>query len=829
MARIRLGFLLGAVFTVLLALAAPLAPAGPGGSGYTLVGWNDLGMHCMDADFAIFSILPPFNTIHAQLIDPQGQLVTTPGAIVVTYEAVADPQGSFNSTSRDKTNFWQYAKTLYGADVAVDDGLAGYSMPGPPNTPRVMEFDAVQAWFSAVGIPITPTDDHGTHNAYPMMRLVARDGAGNLLATTDIVLPVSDEMDCRACHGSGSGPDARPRAGGANDPDPQIDYRLNILQLHDERRDNRTLYEQTLSQAGYDPRGLYATAHDDGRPILCAACHPSNALPGSGQSGMPQLTQSVHSVHDNVTDPLNGMTLGQSANRSACYRCHPGSTTRCLRGAMGAAVASDGSMEMQCQSCHGSMSNVGTVGRTGWLDQPSCQNCHTGDARSNAGQIRYTTAFLPSGARRQPASPLFATNADVPLPGFDLYRFSYGHGGVACEGCHGSTHAEYPTGHANDNVQSTQLQGHVGVISDCRLCHNTSPRTVTGGPHGMHPVGQDWVGRHGDAAEDGGSGRCAACHGSDSKGTVLSRALGDRSLSTEFGARTFWRGFQVSCYACHNGPNSESATKNTAPAVQDLSVVVAPGTPRTVTLPGTDKDANQTLSFRVVTQPQHATVGVTGNTATIYPDAGFEGSDRFTFAAWDGLTNSNLGTATLSVSGQGCQLTCAANVPATASEGTAISFVGSATATGCAAAPQYAWAFGDGQAGSGTTVQHAYALSGTYAWTMTASADGTSCSTSGSVVVGGAPPTITRIKPVKNGSFNLVVSGSNFHSQVDVLISGAPWSDVTWKSAGTLVLGGGKALKARFPKKAWVPITVVNLDDGLSTTVEFNRKTKSIR
>ena len=31
--------------------------------GYTLVGWNNLGMHCMDSDYSVFSILPPFNTI----------------------------------------------------------------------------------------------------------------------------------------------------------------------------------------------------------------------------------------------------------------------------------------------------------------------------------------------------------------------------------------------------------------------------------------------------------------------------------------------------------------------------------------------------------------------------------------------------------------------------------------------------------------------------------------------------------------------------------------------------------------------------------------------
>jgi hypothetical protein len=29
---------------------------------------NDLGMHCMDREFSIFSILPPFNVINAQVI-----------------------------------------------------------------------------------------------------------------------------------------------------------------------------------------------------------------------------------------------------------------------------------------------------------------------------------------------------------------------------------------------------------------------------------------------------------------------------------------------------------------------------------------------------------------------------------------------------------------------------------------------------------------------------------------------------------------------------------------------------------------------------------------
>ena len=57
-----------------------------------------------------------------------------------------------------------------------------------------------------------------------------------------------------------------------------------------------------------------------------------------------------------------------------------------------------------------------------------------------------------------------------------------------------------------------------------------SPQTVDGGPHGMHPVGAAWVERHPDVAEEGGAQRCRACHGADYRGTVLSRAKGDRTL-----------------------------------------------------------------------------------------------------------------------------------------------------------------------------------------------------------------------------------------------------------------------------------------------------------
>ncbi|MCA9840047.1 MAG: hypothetical protein KC422_24265, partial [Trueperaceae bacterium] len=284
-----------------------------------------------------------------------------------------------------------------------------------------------------------------------------------------------------------------------------------------------------------------------GQPVLCAACHGSNALPGTGQEGIAPLTEVLHSSHGKVLDPSNLLELDASTNRTACYMCHPGSQTKCLRGAMGGAVDAKGDSLMSCQSCHGSMSLVGSHGRTGWLDEPNCQSCHFNGQRE-------VSVFDASGALRKVLDTRFATNPDTPKSGFSLFRFSSGHGGLQCEACHGSTHAIYPSIEANDNVLSSSLQGHVGTISECVSCHQTVPFTANKGPHGMHSTNQQWVGSHGDYAEHNGAQSCAYCHGSDYRGSFLSTVKINKSFSAEHMTVSFKAGDKVSCYSCHNGP-----------------------------------------------------------------------------------------------------------------------------------------------------------------------------------------------------------------------------------------------------------------------------------
>ena len=73
---------------------------------YTLIAWNDLGMHCMDGiDYSVFSILPPYNNLNAQLVNASTGKAVTSG-VTLTYESVADASGSINTSSAGKTNFW---------------------------------------------------------------------------------------------------------------------------------------------------------------------------------------------------------------------------------------------------------------------------------------------------------------------------------------------------------------------------------------------------------------------------------------------------------------------------------------------------------------------------------------------------------------------------------------------------------------------------------------------------------------------------------------------------------------------------------------------------
>ena len=105
-------------------------------SAYALVAWSELGMHCIDGkDYSIFSVLPPYNTIHAQLIKTSEPPTLVTSGVTITYQSTADTKSSVNSSSASKTNFWSYVTTLFLANVPRRPVSPGTVHKAPRHSP----------------------------------------------------------------------------------------------------------------------------------------------------------------------------------------------------------------------------------------------------------------------------------------------------------------------------------------------------------------------------------------------------------------------------------------------------------------------------------------------------------------------------------------------------------------------------------------------------------------------------------------------------------------------------------------------------------------------
>ncbi len=368
-------------------LVAAIDPEAVNGN-YVVVSWNDLGMHCMNQFFKVMAVLPPYNTVWAQVVKRgrEPQVVTT--NIKVTYKIRG------NTYSVGKSDFWTYAPKLFGVTLAPNVGLTGKKLAD--------KMDPKGDHFVAEGIPLTPFLDSAPTQLYPyqLVDVTAKDATtGAVLAQTTTVAPVSTEMHCDYCHASGKNP-------GGSYADPA----KNILAIHD-RKEGTTLINQ--------------------QPVMCARCHSDNALGAPGAAGVESLSQAMHQRHANAS----------FISKPACYDCHPGPQTKCLRDVM----YKEGKT---CTDCHGTMKQVADPTRRPWIDEPKCGSCHESKYAENPGK---------------------------------RYRDSVGHGGLYCETCHGSPHAILATTQPNDNIQNIQLQGEAGTLKKCSVCHTTTPDGP--GPH----------------------------------------------------------------------------------------------------------------------------------------------------------------------------------------------------------------------------------------------------------------------------------------------------------------------------------------------------------
>ncbi len=349
MARL-IGFVLFSSFWLLTACGGGGGGDNEGGtipatsSDYTLLAWNDLGMHCLNPTYDTLVILPPYNTVWAQLIHRGSppQIVTT--GVTLEYALVN------NTTSVTKTyatfgsiygQFWDNSLALFGVTLAPDTGLNLVTDTLHNSLSGTMVASGTH--FEVDGIPATPVNDSGVWSPYQVIEITARDSTTQaVLATTRATVPTSDEIRCDKCHGTQGN---------------IASAFTDILTKHD-------------SDQG--------TSLSTSTPVLCASCHGSPALgtSGPGTAGI-YLSQAIHGFHAG----FSGIT---------CYDCHPGTTTQCNRSL--AHTATDGN----CTTCHGSMANVASTIASGsripWASEPKCSTCHTGVAEVDTGTTLYRNA-----------------------------------------------------------------------------------------------------------------------------------------------------------------------------------------------------------------------------------------------------------------------------------------------------------------------------------------------------------------------------------------------------------------------------------------------------
>lgn len=316
---------------------------------YIVLAWNDLGMHDLNPTYDKEVLLPPYNTIWAQVIKRGNppEIVTT--GVTLEYRIVDNTHSYGKGTAsplplRSYGQFWDNSFDLFGVSLAHDTGLNLVDPDIHNGLSGTMLLKGNH--FEVDGVPVVPINDAGTWDPYQIAEIVVRDASTSAeLARTRATVPTSDEINCAKCHGQTINAVAI----------------LSVLAEHDEA-------EAT-------------TFVTDGVPVLCADCHGSPALgqTGPGSSEL-YLSQVIHGFH--------------SSTAATCYDCHPGATTKCSRST--AHTATDGN----CTTCHGTLANVATTiaeGRVPWVNEPKCVDCHTFVAEVDTGSTLYRNASAHNG------------------------------------------------------------------------------------------------------------------------------------------------------------------------------------------------------------------------------------------------------------------------------------------------------------------------------------------------------------------------------------------------------------------------------------------------
>jgi hypothetical protein len=438
---------------------------------------NDLGMHCACPGAQYMLLLPPFNTLRAQVIERDVNnerngtplVLADPSDIRVEYNIVENSD-TYLQTQDTYYPTWVKMMPRYGFGPAIDpadgkiQGLTGSKLAGE------MEAEP-EGWWEAVGVPAFPDESNASSSQEKIMIdplggpdrnpyltgniKVVEQATGALLAETNITVPVSFG-GCCDCHLSL----AEDTPGYTRDPESSF----QLMGFLHSRDSGINFADPTVLNPDRDWEIAEGEPVTPG-PVRCSVCHwdpamGESAAPGgyvNATSGAP-LPTSQYSFSDVLHrwHVQNSTVLSYDPDLATdCYQCHPSNEVNCYRGQhVNQTIGQDNHM-VWCTDCHGDLNQRVAEGQlqNPWSEAtlPRCGDCHQATGE-NSILSAFGGSFLKSMTHKSDA--------------------------ILCSTCHGSPHALNPSTLAKDNQQNINLQaGYVGqeqgahAIGVCDVCH----------------------------------------------------------------------------------------------------------------------------------------------------------------------------------------------------------------------------------------------------------------------------------------------------------------------------------------------------------------------
>jgi hypothetical protein len=460
--------------------------AAPGGGTTTptfkILASNDLGMHCACPSFSTFMLLPPYNTLRAQVFQTGGTdpvLLGASSQYKVTYSVLENTDAAMKADSYF-ANWIQNAPKIFPgfqpvrADGRVQ-GLTGATFSGDME----LKTTGTTTFFEKAGIPAYPvvtntasdimTDPLGGPKRTPYLTgriQVVETATSRVVATDDVTVPVAFGGCCN-CHIKLAGQYGKPQTAAGSFAT------MGMLHARTSKIDFSLL----------DPDGDGVAG-----PIRCSTCHWDPAMGESRAPGFAatypgykilagatftaadvrtsqySFSDVLHRYHAQSSAVLTGYDANIAKN---CYDCHPGNGVNCYRDTHTQKTNSAG-QPLWCTDCHGDLNQRIAQKQMAnpWSYQtlPTCAQCHG---------TKYGEMNGPSDSGW--------VNVGV----FGKFLNSSGHRSdkLLCSSCHGSPHGLGPSMLAKDNAQNLALQNDARAMGVCHTCHAQKSSSWGTPPH----------------------------------------------------------------------------------------------------------------------------------------------------------------------------------------------------------------------------------------------------------------------------------------------------------------------------------------------------------